>query len=79
MDEIEGSFFNFVEYTPQILAENTHAQHLQTRDKKDRQGQIGGSGVGGWILLDEGPYGKEVDCDSQGEQAKEVAEVEDEA
>ena len=37
MDKVKGSFFNFVKYPPEILAENTHAQHLQTRDKKDRQ------------------------------------------
>ncbi len=35
--------------------------------------------MGGWVLLDEGPDGEEVDGDAKGEDAEEVAEVEDEA
>ena len=79
MDEVEGSFFNFVEYPPQILAENAHAEHLQARDEEYGESEIGGAGVGGWILLDKGPCSKEVDGDTKREQAEEVAEVEDEA
>ena len=47
MDEVEGSFFNFVEYPSQILAENAHAEHLEAGDEKDGEGEIGGAGVGG--------------------------------
>ena len=79
MDEVEGSFFNFVEYPSQILAENAHAEHLEAGDEKDGESEIGGAGVGGWILLDEGPYGEEVEGDAKREQAEEVAEIEDEA
>lgn len=78
MNEVEGAVFDFVEDAADVLAEDAHAEHLEAGDEEDGEGEVGGAGVGGWILLDEGPDGEEVDSDDKGEDAEEVAEVEDE-
>ena len=79
MDEVEGAVFDFVEDAAEVLGEDAHAEHLEAGDEEDGEGEVGGAGVRGWVVLDERPDDEEVDGKAEGEEAEEVAEVENEA